>query len=570
MAKYFATLTEIGEAKMARALVTNTMVPLTEMAVGDGGIDGGADADVMPSAVQRALVRERLRRPLNRLVRDEKNPSIVIAEVYLPEEVGGWWTRELGLYDQDGELFAVANVPPSYKPVLAEGSGRGQFYRMMLIHKAAGSIVLKIDPAIVVATREYVDEQVTAVRMASGDAEKRYATKASVEALSAHVDEVQEIAADALPRSGGVVTGIVDISGPSNELLLTDTAQPITVGRFRVVPNQGQLIIDRNTAANGDFSTYVRVCSIDGNGNMSSPAGIVADLFKTRGGVNLPAHNNDGRGFLEFGGETVIWRLFMAGPSGNLVLNSYNVDGTNRHTPFCIDFESGNVEFAARPAFAGSTPWDTSNLPAPLTADGGSLAAGKGLRFGVGYGQTALSVSPNGGSSIGGAWVDWTGGRTPALQIDCPEPGAAYMGLRWTQWGQRHLAALEAYAGGTNASVPLVAMHVGDTSLAFVFNGNGEFVSKGAIKAGAGILATNGNVYMQWAGMWLSEYLTNLNNGKAGAGGQCQWASGIAEFGAVPTGERGGSADVPAPWVLVGLRNAFYLLYLRAVWLRNQ
>jgi phage-related tail fiber protein len=165
MAKYFATLTEIGEAKMARTLVSNTMVPLTEMAVGDGGIDGGADADVMPSAAQRALVRERLRRPLNRLVRDEKNPSIVIAEVYLPEEVGGWWLRELGLYDEEGDLVAVANVPPSYKPVLAEGSGRGQFFRMMLIHKAASNIVLKIDPAIVVATREYVDDEVRSLQL---------------------------------------------------------------------------------------------------------------------------------------------------------------------------------------------------------------------------------------------------------------------------------------------------------------------------------------------------------------------------------------------------------------------
>lgn len=573
MAKYFATLTETGEAKMARTLVSNTMVPLTEMAVGDGGIDGGADADVMPSAAQRALVRERHRRPLNRLVRDEKNPSIVIAEIYLPEEVGGWWSRELGLYDEDGELFAVANVPPSYKPVLAEGSGRGQFFRMMLIHKAAGNIVLKIDPAVVVATREYVDEQVTAVRMAvTGDAEKRYATKESVAALSRHVDEVHEIAADALPRSGGVVTGIVDISGTSNELLFTDTAQPITVGRFRVVPSNGSLIIDRNTAEDGSFSTYVRAFTIDGNGNISTPAGVQADLFKTRANVNLPAHNDDGRGFVEFGGDTVIWRLFMNGPTGDLLLNSYNTDGTNRHQPFYIDYVSGKVVFGSRPSFNGATPWDSSNLPNPLTTDGGSLSANRGLSFGVGYGRGALQVSSNGTDSIGGAFVEWDKSRSPALQIDCPWNQAAYMGIRWTQWGTRHLAAIDCYAGGSDAAVPYISMHVGGRVNAFTFGGSGTLVAQGDIHAGngGGILAGNGNVYMSWAGQWLSTYLTGLAGGKAGAGAICQWNTEITEFGGVSTGSSSGQADLPAPYVLVGLRNGFYTHYLRAVQLRNQ
>lgn len=572
MAKYFATLTEIGEAKMARTLVSNTMIPLTQMAVGDGGIDGGADADVMPSAAQRTLVRERLRRPLNRLVRDEKNPSIVIAEIYLPEEVGGWWSRELGLYDEDGDLFAVANVPPSYKPVLAEGSGRGQFFRMMLIHKAAGNVVLKIDPAIVVATREYVDEQVTAVRMAATEAEKLYATKASVQALSRHVDAVQETAEAALPRSGGNVSGPINLKGPSVELQLTDTQQPITIGRFRLVSSGGKLIVDRNTAGDGSFSTFVRACTIDGNGNISTPAGILADLFKTRANVNLPAHNNDGRGFVEFGGDTVIWRLFMNGPTGNLLLNSYNTDGTNRHQPFYIDYVSGKLVFGSRPFFNGATPWDSANLPNPLTTDGGWLNPNRGISLGVGYGRGALQVSSAGADSIGGAFVEWNNTRSPALQIDCPSNVGAYMGIRWTQWGMRHLAAIDCFAGGSDTSVPYISMHVGGRVNAFTFNGNGDLEAQGAIRAGngGGILAGNGNVYMTWAGQWLSEYLSNLNSGKAGAGAVCQWNTAITEFGGVSTGESAGQADLPAPYVLVGLRNGFYTHYLRGVQLRNQ
>ena len=551
MAKYFATLTETGEAKMARTLVSNTMVPLTEMAVGDGGIDGGADADVMPSAAQRALVRERHRRPLNRLVRDEKNPSIVIAEIYLPEEVGGWWSRELGLYDEDGELFAVANVPPSYKPVLAEGSGRGQFFRMMLIHKAVGNIVLKIDPAVVVATREYVDEQVTAVRMAvTGDAERRYATKESVAALSRHVDAVQEIADNALPRSGGDVSGSINLKGSAVELQLTDTQQPITLGRFRLVSSGGMLIVDRNTAGDGSFSTFVRACTIDGNGNIATPAGILADLFKTRANVNLPAYNSDGRGFLEFGGDTVIWRLFMSGPTGNLVLNSYNVDGSNRHQPLYIDYGSGNVVFGTRPSFSGATPWDSANLQEPLTAQGGSLALGKGLRFGAIWGQYPLHVTAGSGDvGIGGAWVDWNTYRTPALQIDCPNNQAAYMGIRWTQWGQRHLAAIEAYAGAADWASPIVAFHIGKRTLAWKF---GE------------------DDISRWDGGHLWGTWNFDPNTKASGGAVCQWNTEITEFGGVSTGSSSGQADLPAPYVLVGLRNGFYTHYLRAVQLRNQ
>ena len=405
-----------------------------------------------------------------------------------------------------------------------------------------------------------------------GQADQRYASPASVKDAKDTAVNALNTAKAALPRSGGDMSGPINMTGPSNELQFTDEQQPITIGRFRVVSNSGALIVDRNTANDGSFSKYVRVCTIDGNGNMATPAGIVADLFKTRANVNLPAYNNDGRGFLEFGGDTVIWRQYMVGASGDLVLSSYNVDGSYRHNPVHINYATGQFSFTTRPAFNGAEPWDTNNLVNPLTAAGGALIANAGFHFGVGYGRSALVVSTNGTDSIGGGFVEWNGSRTPALQIDCPSNQAAYMGIRWTQWGARHLGAIDCYAGGSDATTPFMSMHIGGKTNAFMFNGDGDMVAQGAIHAGSGggILATNGNVYMSWAGQWLSDYLSNLNNGKAATGAQCQWASGIAEFGSVPTGESGGAADVPAPWVLVGLRNTFYRLYLRAVWLRNQ
>jgi hypothetical protein len=403
-------------------------------------------------------------------------------------------------------------------------------------------------------------------------ADERYATPASVKAAQDTANAAKATADAALPRGGGDLVGSVNLKGPSVELQFTDTQEPITLGRFRMVSSGRGLIVDRNTSTNGDFSTYLRVFQVDGMGNATLPGSVTASGFRSKTGVNLPAYNNDGKGFLEFGGDTVIWRLFMMGQSGTLVCNSYNQDGTNRHQPFNIDYATGRFSFAVRPVFNGADAWDKANLPNPLTTDGGQLTANRGLNFGVGYGRSALVVSSNGSDSIGGAFNQWNGNRTPALQVDSPSNVAAYMGIRWTQWGVRHLAAIDCYSGGSDTSVPWISMHVGTRANAFTFNGNGDLEAQGAIRAGSGggILAANGNVYMSWAGQWLSDYLSNLNNGKAAMGAQVQWASGIAEFGAVPTGESGGTADLPAPWVLVGLRNTFYRVYLRAVWLRNQ
>ena len=152
---YFAILTAIGEAKLANATALGTTLQLTQMGVGDGN-----GSTPLPNRSQTALVRENRRAPLNRLFVDPANASQIIAEQVIPEEIGGWWIREIGLYDTDGNLCAVANCPDTYKPVLAEGSGRTQVIRMVLIVSNTAAVQLKIDPAIVLATRGYVDAAV--------------------------------------------------------------------------------------------------------------------------------------------------------------------------------------------------------------------------------------------------------------------------------------------------------------------------------------------------------------------------------------------------------------------------
>lgn len=153
MANYFALLTNQGAAKLANAAALGIPLKLTTMAVGDG--NGQA---VTPNPAATKLVNEKRRAPLNALFADPLNASQLVAEQIIPETVGGWWIRELGLYDEAGTLIAIANCPDTYKPLLSEGSGRTQVIRMVLIVSSTSAVELKIDPAVVLATRQYVDE----------------------------------------------------------------------------------------------------------------------------------------------------------------------------------------------------------------------------------------------------------------------------------------------------------------------------------------------------------------------------------------------------------------------------
>ena len=150
---YFAIPTHAGQAKIANAIALGVPLRITQMAVGDGN-----GQPVTPNPAQTALVREQRRAPLNTLFQDPLNPAQLVAEQIIPENVGGWWIREVGLYDETGTLIAIANSPDTYKPQLSEGSGRTQTIRMVLIVSDTSAVELKIDPSVVLATRKYIDD----------------------------------------------------------------------------------------------------------------------------------------------------------------------------------------------------------------------------------------------------------------------------------------------------------------------------------------------------------------------------------------------------------------------------
>ena len=197
--KYYALLTNQGAAKLANATALGTKLQITEMAVGDGG-----GVLPTPDASQTKLIGEKRRAALNSLSIDAANSSQIIAEQIIPENEGGFWIREIGLFDADGVMIAVANCAETYKPQLQEGSGRTQTVRMIIIVNSASAVTLKIDPSVVLATRQYVDDGVIEA--------KQYADKGladHVAAANPHKQYLQIANALAEIKSAGKVAELL-------------------------------------------------------------------------------------------------------------------------------------------------------------------------------------------------------------------------------------------------------------------------------------------------------------------------------------------------------------------------
>ncbi|WHQ17710.1 phage tail protein [Edwardsiella anguillarum] len=211
-AKYLAILTNQGAARLANAAGLGTKLNLTQMAVGDAN-----GALPTPDPAQTKLINQTRIAPLNLLTIDPANPSQIIAEQIIPENEGGFWIREIGLYDDDGILIAVANCPETYKPQLQEGSGRTQTIRMVLIVSSTSAITLKIDPSVVLATRQYVDDKVIEV--------KSYVDSK----LSTHEQSRNH------PDATTAAKGFVQLSSDDNSAAEDKAATPAAVKKVRVL-----------------------------------------------------------------------------------------------------------------------------------------------------------------------------------------------------------------------------------------------------------------------------------------------------------------------------------------------
>lgn len=181
MTDYFCTLTPAGRTKLAQAALLEQPLAITHMVVGDGN-----PLEMPPAETQEALVHQVYRAPLNKLYAPDEDSSVVIAEMAIPTNQGGWYVNELGLEDDTGTLIAIANYPLTWKPEYTSGTGRVLLVRIMLDVDNAENVALLIDPAAVMASEQYVNLQITDARQDFGQQLQEQAD--NLQALAEHVD----------------------------------------------------------------------------------------------------------------------------------------------------------------------------------------------------------------------------------------------------------------------------------------------------------------------------------------------------------------------------------------------
>ncbi|MZV96336.1 phage tail protein [Escherichia coli] len=260
--KFKTVITTAGAAKLAAATAPGgRKVNITTMAVGDGG-----GKLPVPDAGQTGLIHEVWRHALNKISQDKRNSNYIIAELVIPPEVGGFWMRELGLYDDAGTLIAVANMAESYKPALAEGSGRSQTCRMVIIVSSVASVELTIDTTTVMATQDYVDDKIAeheqsrrhpdASLTAKGFTQLSSATNSTSETLAATPKAVKA----AYDLANGKYTaqdattarkGLVQLSSATNSTSETLAATPKAVKSAYDLANGKYTAQDATTARKG-------------------------------------------------------------------------------------------------------------------------------------------------------------------------------------------------------------------------------------------------------------------------------------------------------------------------------
>ncbi len=175
----------------------------------------------VPDAGQTGLIHEVWRHALNKISQDKRNSNYIIAELVIPPEVGGFWMRELGLYDDAGTLIAVANMAESYKPALAEGSGRSQTCRMVIIVSSVASVDLTIDTTTVMATQDYVDDKIAEHEQSRRHPDASLTAKGFTQLSSATNSTSETLAAT--PKAVKTVMDETNKKAPLNSPALTGT-----------------------------------------------------------------------------------------------------------------------------------------------------------------------------------------------------------------------------------------------------------------------------------------------------------------------------------------------------------
>lgn len=384
--KFKTIITTAGAEKLAAATVPGgKKVNITVMAVGDGG-----GKLPVPDAGQVQLVNEVWRHALNKISQDNRNSNYIVAELVIPPEVGGFWMRELGLYDDEGALIAVANMAESYKPELAEGSGRAQTCRMVIIVSSIASVELSIDSTMVMATQEYVDD-----RIAEHEKSRRHPDATLKEKGFTQLSSATDSASEVLAATPKAVKAAYDLANAKY------TAQDASTAQKGIV----RLSSAADSASEAEAATPKAVKIAMDNAN--------ARLAKDRNGADIPnpplfvqniglkptvdkaANAVDKNGDTMTGGLTLVESDVVLKTSSS-DSPQYTIINTTTGAAVSLDLIGRNFRFFGVPWGGGPVKQFTFNM------ETGDIIIPGTFRVG----QTAFASD---GNVFGTAWGDGTG-----------------------------------------------------------------------------------------------------------------------------------------------------------------
>ncbi|EOA2683709.1 tail fiber protein [Escherichia coli] len=260
--KFKTVITDTGAKKLAQAAAPDGKpVRLTHMAVGDGG-----GTLPTPDSKQTRLVHEVWRHTVNRVILDATHQNRIIAELVIPPETGGFWIREIGVFDEHGDLIAVGNTAESYKPAVAEGSGRAQTFRTILTVSSTATVALTVDNTMVMATVDYVDDKLKEHEQSRRHPDASLTAKGFVQLSSAtnSVSETQAATPKAVKAAYDLANGkytaqdasttrkgLVQLSSATNSTSETLAATPKAVKAAYDLANAKYTAQDATTAQKG-------------------------------------------------------------------------------------------------------------------------------------------------------------------------------------------------------------------------------------------------------------------------------------------------------------------------------
>ena len=363
MSTFKSVVTTLGQARIAAAIAAGTDINITQLAVGDG--NGKATT---PVATQTKLVKEVYRTPLNSLKLDPSHGNWAIAEAVLSASVGGFWMREMGLCSSDGALIAVCNMADTYKPTLAEGSGRTQTLRMVIAVSNTEAISLLIDDSVIMATEQYVNDLLAAHEKSRNHPDGTTAAKGFVQ-LSSSVSSTSETLA-ATPKAVKAVNDNANSRVPSTRKIngkALSADQTLTAADVGALASTGGVVTGEIKGTSAVFSgsltqresiaSYRQLISRADAFSAYTTYNRLDQLERMRPGSVIAVGDIAARLTTAAGDP---YGRILAGVSfqynttggGRLVLNARNDAGVIK-SAITLDGDSGNATFAGDTEFKG-------------------------------------------------------------------------------------------------------------------------------------------------------------------------------------------------------------------------